>query len=91
MSLTNLFQKYLEQEGISATKFAKLLGVNPSTVYGWHKGGMSPRPAMAWKIHTLTKGRVPISYWGYEVRQGKLFKPKAEIKGLPARAQFRKD
>ena len=54
--------------------FARMLKANPASVYHWKIKKISPRAETAWKMHKLTKGEIPINYWGYVIINGKIKK-----------------
>lgn len=44
-SIGNRIRTTREQRGISASQFAKLVGVSPTAVSNWENNNMEPRPA----------------------------------------------
>lgn len=70
----NLLEKYLNEHKFSMSDFARMIGSDPASVYHWKIRKLSPRAETAWKIHKLTKGAIPITYWGYVIINGKLKK-----------------
>lgn len=72
--MSNLLCKYLEEKSIKPATFARMIKANPAGVARWIKGMGSPGPSNAWKIHKLTQGAVPISYWGFAIINGKMRK-----------------
>lgn len=72
--MENLLKKYLSAHNLSVSNFARLMNSAPSSVYNWTTQDVVPNPLTAWKIHKLTNGEVPITYWGYTIYNGKIKK-----------------
>lgn len=73
--MKNLLREYLLNSKMSRLKFANKLGVDPSIVYKWLKYETIPTAKHAKKMEVLSKGRVPINYWGYvETVDGKIIR-----------------
>ncbi len=72
--MKNLLEKYLNDQQITMSDFARMLKASPSSVYHWKIGKVNPRAEMAWKMHKLTKGKIPINFWGYAIISGKIKK-----------------
>lgn len=54
---------FLEKAHLSDASFARLLGVESSTVWRWRTGKRQPSIAAAAEIERLTKGHVKLSAW----------------------------
>lgn len=61
---------YLEENNLSLSAFARLIVGSPSAVFSWTKGISIPHPKTALKIEKVTKGKIPISSWGYVRSRG---------------------
>jgi len=68
----NLLNKYLKERGLKCSEFSRLLKCKSGCVYKWINGTGRPAHQNAWKIHKMTKGEIPISYWGYAIINGKM-------------------
>ena len=71
MTLKNLVAEFLVRHNMKVGEFADAIGVNRTTAYGYKYRTYRPNKEIAWKIHTFTKGEIPIGYWGYELVNGK--------------------
>ncbi len=59
----NLLEKALQEENITKTAFAKMLGCHISYVTHLCKNRRTPSLAMAVKIKILLKNKVPVESW----------------------------
>lgn len=70
----NLLENYLKTQKITMSDFARMIGSDPASVYHWKIRKLCPRASTAWKIHKLTKGAIPITYWGFVIINGRIKK-----------------
>lgn len=59
----NLLAKYLEEEGIMKSVFARKIGVSVPTLLMILKSTRTPRLETAYKIEEVTHGCVPVVSW----------------------------
>lgn len=64
--MKNVLDEFLKEKGIDNTTFAMRLRVTPASVGFWRKQQGCPRAPTAKRIEKVTKGEVPVSFWGYE-------------------------
>lgn len=57
------FSEYIDNYGVSPSRFSKLLGVASSTVWAWQKGKAIPHSYLRKRIEELTDGRVKMADW----------------------------
>ncbi len=69
--MANLLETYLKDKNLRPADFSRLLKCSWSSVHKWAHGQCRPGHTYAWKIHRLTKGEVPITYWGYTIINGR--------------------
>ena len=63
--MPKILEMWLLSHKIKVSVLAGMLGCTPSTIHCWLNNKSAPRPAIAWKLHKITNGLVPISIWGY--------------------------
>lgn len=63
--MKNLLMQFFKTSTMSKMEFALRIGVSRSAVCRWVNYEYMPHPGHAKKIQRLTKGKVPVSYWGY--------------------------
>ena len=88
MTVKNLLDEYMTQGEISNTQMSKLLSVSYTTVYNYRQGNICPGLDHARKIHHVTKGQVPVSFWGYELVKGKFVKTAKQYSSKLANARY---
>jgi predicted transcriptional regulator len=60
-------EKYLEENGLTKTSFAKALGVTPVAVGRYISGERLPEPEIMSEIFKVTKGQItPNDFYGVE-------------------------
>lgn len=70
--MDNLLDKYLKEVNLNTPQFARIMNCNPGAVRNWRLGLSVPNATHAWNIHKVTKGKCPITFWGYTIINGKI-------------------
>lgn len=70
----NILKKYLKDHRLTMEAFAYTINVSKTSISHWINRRATPRPRVSVRIEKVTKGRIPISTWGYkrDIR-GRLF------------------
>lgn len=72
MQSENLLKKYFKENNLTCALLSRMLKCKSGCVYKWIDGTGRPSHQNAWKIHKISKGQIPISYWGYAIVNGKM-------------------
>ena len=70
----NVLRIWLERQKLNSAELSRIMKCNPSGVHKWVHGTGCPNSSNAWKLHKLSKGEVPITYWGFTIIDGKIRK-----------------
>ena len=65
--MENVLEKWMDDTGMNSNKLAIVLKIHPSAIFRWLSGQSNPTSHHAYKLHKITKGRVPLTYWGYVI------------------------
>jgi hypothetical protein len=63
--MNNKLRDYLDNNRVTRLKFSARMEVDPSMVYKWLRYKSIPSAKHAHKMDEITKGEVPLTYWGY--------------------------
>ena len=69
--MKNPLNDYMIEHSIRNGEMAELVGVSYSTLHRYRRGEICPSLEVARKIYTATKGKVPLTFWGYTLFNGK--------------------
>jgi DNA-binding transcriptional regulator YdaS (Cro superfamily) len=81
MDSASALARYLKKQSLTDGEFARLIGVDASTVYRWRKGDRRPERDLVFVIERATRGAVSASGWKN--------KPKRAARKAPARVAAR--
>lgn len=65
--MNNPLNEWMEVTGMSCKKISVCINASVASVYKWSKDDVRPKTSNALKLFKLSKGFIPLEYWGYRL------------------------